>query len=310
MMLPQLFAAETPNLTEYITHHITFLTNRQPAGLIDFSVVNYDSVFFSIALALVFFSCVLHAAARRCTTGVPGKFQGTIELILEKIGEQVKDTFQGTSRLIAPLALTIFCWVFLFNFMDLLPVDLLPDVAGSVGLAHLKDVPSTDLNIVFGLSLTVFALIIFYSIRMKGLGGFIAEFTLHPFSNRNVFVQALFVPVNLLLESVMFFARPISLALRLYGNLYAGEMVFVLIALLTLTGGYHALGSVGGWALVILQFILGLGWTDLRSDHRAAAGVHLHDADRRLSLAGVRASLIIDQVEPAIVESYVSFGGS
>jgi F-type H+-transporting ATPase subunit a len=173
----------------------------------------------------------------------------------------VKDTFQGTSRLIAPLALTIFCWVFLFNFMDLIPVDLLPDVAHSVGLAHLKDVPSTDLNIVFGLSLTVFALIIIYSIRMKGLGGFIAEFTLHPFSNKNLLLQALFVPVNLLLESVMFFARPISLALRLYGNLYAGEMVFVLIALLTLTSGYHALASVGGWSLVILQFLLGLLWT-------------------------------------------------
>lgn len=260
MMLPQLYAAETPNLTEYIVHHITFLTNRQPAGLIDFSVVNFDSVFFSIALAVIF-ATVFFFAARRATDGVPGMFQCTIELILEKIGEQVRDTFQGTSRLIAPLALTIFCWVFLFNFMDLLPVDLLPDVAHSVGLAHLKDVPSTDLNIVFGLSLTVFVLIIFYSIRMKGLGGFIAEFTLHPFSNKNWLVQALFVPVNLLLESVMFFARPISLALRLYGNLYAGEMVFVLIALLTLTGGYHALASVGGWSLVVLQFILGLGWT-------------------------------------------------
>jgi F-type H+-transporting ATPase subunit a len=260
MMLPQLFAAETPNLTEYITHHITFLTNRQPTGLVDFSVVNYDSVFFSIALALLFF-VAFFLAARRCTSGVPGKFQSGVEIILELINSQVRDTFQGTSRLIAPLALTIFCWVFLFNFMDLLPVDLLPDVAGSVGLAHLKDVPSTDLNIVFGLSLTVFALIIFYSIRMKGLGGFIAEFTLHPFSNSNVFVQALFVPVNLLLESVMFFARPISLALRLYGNLYAGEMVFVLIALLTLTSGYHALGSIGGWALILLQFVLGLGWT-------------------------------------------------
>jgi F-type H+-transporting ATPase subunit a len=260
MMLPQLFAAETPNLTEYITHHITFLTNRQPVGLIDFAVVNYDSVFFSIALAIVFLA-TFSLAAQRCSIGVPGRFQCAIEMILEGVNSQVRDTFQGTSRLIAPLALTIFCWVFLFNFMDLLPVDLLPGAASSLGLAHLKDVPSTDLNIVFGLSLTVFVLIIYYSIRMKGLGGFIAEFTLHPFSNDNVLVQALFVPVNLLLESVMFFARPISLALRLYGNLYAGEMVFVLIALLTLTGGYHALGSVSGWALVILQFVLGLAWT-------------------------------------------------
>ncbi len=260
MQLPSLLAAETPNLTEYIVHHITFLTNKQPVGLIDFSVVNFDSVFFSIALALLFFG-VFFVAARRCVTGVPGKFQCTIEMLLEQVNQQVRDTFQGTSRLIAPLALTIFCWVFLFNFMDLLPVDLLPGAASGLGLAHLKDVPSTDLNIVFGLSLTVFALIIFYSIRMKGLGGFIAEFTLHPFASKNVLVQALFVPINLLLESVMFFARPISLALRLYGNLYAGEMVFVLIALLTLTSGYHALTSAVGWALIIGQFILGLAWT-------------------------------------------------
>ena len=259
-MLPTLLASDAPNLTEYITHHITFLTNTRPVGLIDFQVVNFDSVFFSVALAVVF-AGVFYVAARRATTGVPGKFQTVIELILGLVDSQVKDTFQGTSKLIAPLALTIFCWVFLFNFMDLIPVDLLPDVAHSIGLSHLKDVPSTDLNIVFGLSLTVFALIIFYSIRMKGLGGFIAEFTLHPFASSNPFVQALFVPVNLLLESVMFFARPISLALRLYGNLYAGEMVFVLIALLTLTSGYHALTSVSGWALIVLQFILGLAWT-------------------------------------------------
>ena len=260
MMLPALFAADTPNLTEYITHHITFLTNERPVGLIDFSVVNFDSVFFSVVLAILFFG-VFFIAARRATIGVPGRFQCAIEMILELVDKQVRDTFQGTSKLIAPLALTIFCWVFLFNFMDLIPVDLLPDVAHSVGLAHLKDVPSTDLNIVFGLSLTVFALIIYYSIAMKGIGGFIAEFTLHPFASKNVLVQVLFVPVNLLLESVMFFARPISLALRLYGNLYAGEMVFVLIALLTLTSGYHALTSLSGWGLVILQFLLGLGWT-------------------------------------------------
>jgi F-type H+-transporting ATPase subunit a len=213
-----------------------------------------------VALALVFFG-VFFFAARRATSGVPGKFQCVIEMLLEQVDTQVRDTFQGTSKLIAPLALTIFCWVFLFNFMDLVPVDLLPNVAHGVGLGHLKDVPSTDLNIVFGLSLTVFVLIIYYSIRMKGFGGFIAEFTLHPFSSKNLLIQVLFIPINLLLESVMFFARPISLALRLYGNLYAGEMVFVLIALLTLTSGYHALASVGGWVWIVVQFVLGLLWT-------------------------------------------------
>ena len=260
IMLPSLSAAAGPSLTEYITHHITFLTNRVPVGLVDFQVLNIDSVFFSVALG-VLFAAVFFFAARRATSGVPGKFQTAIEIVLEFVDSQVKDTFHGTSKLIAPLALTIFCWVFLFNFMDLVPVDLLPDVAHSVGLSHLKDVPSTDLNVVFGLSLTVFALIIFYSIRMKGLGGFIAEFTLHPFSSKNIFVQALLVPANLILESVMFLARPISLALRLYGNLYAGEMVFVLIALLTLTSGFHALTSASGWFFIVLQFILGCAWT-------------------------------------------------
>ncbi len=259
-MLPTLFAADPPSLSEYIVHHITFLTNGTPVGLLDFHVLNIDSVFFSVALALVF-AGLFFRAARRATSGVPGKFQTAMEMILEFVDSQVKDTFHGKSRLIAPLALTIFCWVFLFNFMDVVPVDLLPDVARSVGLAHLKDVPSTDLNVVFGLSLTVFVLIIFYSIRMKGLGGFIAEFTLHPFSSNNLFVQALLVPANLILELVMFIARPISLALRLYGNLYAGEMVFVLIALLTLSSGFHALTSLTGWFAIIGQFALGLVWT-------------------------------------------------
>lgn len=259
-MLATLLAADPPNLSEYITHHITFLTNKVPVGLLDFQVVNIDSVFFSVTLAMLF-AAVFFIAARRATSGVPGKFQTSIEVILEFVDSQVKDTFHGDSMLIAPLALTIFCWVFLFNFMDLVPVDLLPDVAHSLGLAHLKVVPSTDLNVVFGLSLTVFVLIVFYSIRMKGIGGFVAEFTLHPFSSDNLFLQALLVPANLILESVMFLARPISLALRLYGNLYAGEMVFVLIALLTLGGGFHALTSVTGWFRILLQFLLGLAWT-------------------------------------------------
>jgi F-type H+-transporting ATPase subunit a len=172
----------------------------------------------------------------------------------------VQDTFHGTSKLIAPLALTIFCWVFLFNAMDLLPVDLLPAVAHGAGLAHLKVVPSTDLNVTFAMSLTVFILIIFYSIKMKGLGGFIGELTLQPFTSKNILVQALLVPINLLLESVTLFARPVSLALRLFGNLYAGEMIFLLLALLTLSSGFGALTSVGGWLGIIGQLVLGLLW--------------------------------------------------
>jgi F-type H+-transporting ATPase subunit a len=252
-------AENTPNAGEYILHHTTFLSNKTPHGIVDFSVINLDSVFFAVLLAVAFAGS-FYLAARKATAGVPGKFQNFVELVVEFVDNQVKDSFHGTSRLIAPLALTIFCWVFLFNALDLLPVDLLPTLARGVGVEHLKVVPSTDLNVTFGMSLTVFILIIFYSIRMKGLGGFIGELTLQPFSSKNVAVQALLVPINLLLESVTLFARPISLALRLFGNMYAGEMVFLLLALLTLSSGFGGLTTVGGWLGLIAQAVLGLAW--------------------------------------------------
>src|SRR5437660_8263133 len=253
-------AENAPSATEYILHHLTFLSNKAPQGIVDFSVINYDTVFFSVLLAVVFGGS-FYLAARTATAGVPGKFQNFVEMLVEFVDNQVRDSFHGTSKLIAPLALTIFCWVFLFNFMDLVPVDLLPAVARGVGFEHVKVVPSTDLNATFALSLTVFILIIFYSLKMKGVVGFISELTLQPFSAKNVFMQALLVPVNFILESVTFLARPISLSLRLYGNLYAGEMIFLLIAVLTLSHGLHALTSVGGWFGIIGQFILGFIWT-------------------------------------------------
>jgi F-type H+-transporting ATPase subunit a len=253
-------AERAPGATEYILHHQTFLSNKAPHGIVDFSVINYDTVFFSVLLALVFFG-LFWWVARKATTGVPGLTQNIIEWIVEKADEQVRDSFHGTSRLIAPLALTIFCWVWLFNFMDLVPVDLLPLAARGAGVEHLKVVPSTDLNATFAMSLTVFALIIFYSLKMKGVVGFISELTLQPFRTKNVLVQALLVPVNFVLESVTFLARPISLALRLYGNLYAGEMIFLLIAVLTLSSGLHALTSIGGWLGILGQLILGVIWT-------------------------------------------------
>ncbi|TLZ42059.1 MAG: F0F1 ATP synthase subunit A [Gammaproteobacteria bacterium] len=252
-------AQQAPGATQYILHHQAFLSNKAPHGIIDFSVINYDTVFFSVLLALVFFG-LFRWVASRATTGVPGLTQNIIEWIVEKVDEQVRDTFHGSSRLIAPLALTIFCWVFLFNFMDLVPVDLLPAAARGAGFEHLKVVPSTDLNATFGLSLTVFILIIFYSLKMKGFVGFISELTLQPFSARNVLVQALLVPVNFILESVTFLARPVSLSLRLYGNLYAGEMIFLLLAALTLSHGLGSLATVGGWLGIIGQFVLGLAW--------------------------------------------------
>jgi F-type H+-transporting ATPase subunit a len=259
-LITKMAAESEGGATDYILHHQTFLHNKPPHGIVDFSVINYDTVFFSVLLAAVFFG-VFWLVARKATSGVPGRLQNFVEMIVSVVDAQVRDTFHGTSRLIAPLALTIFCWVWLFNFMDLVPVDLLPWVGRAVGVEHLKVVPSTDLNATFALSLTVFALIIFYSLKMKGVVGFVSELTLQPFRAKNVLVQALLVPVNFILESVTFLARPVSLSLRLYGNLYAGEMIFLLIAVLTLSHGLGSLATFGGWLGLVGEFILGLIWT-------------------------------------------------
>jgi F-type H+-transporting ATPase subunit a len=255
-----LVAEQGGGATEYILHHQHFLSNKTPHGIVDFSVINYDTVFFSVLLALVFF-LLFWLVARKATSGVPGVTQSLIEWIVEKTDEQVRDTFHGTNQLIAPLALTLFCWIFLFNFMDLVPVDLLPWAARGVGVEHLKVVPSTDLNATFAMSLTVFILIIFYSLKMKGVVGFVSELTLQPFRVKNVFLQIPLSLVNFILESVTFLARPVSLSLRLYGNLYAGEMIFLLIAVLTLSRGVDALMSVGGLLGILGQFILDTIWT-------------------------------------------------
>ncbi|HEY2677447.1 MAG TPA: F0F1 ATP synthase subunit A [Steroidobacteraceae bacterium] len=251
-------AEQPPTANEYILHHLTFLSNKEPKGIADFSVINWDTMFFSVTLALLFAGS-FYFAARTATSGVPGKFQNFVELLVEFVDQQVKDTFHGTNKLLAPLALTIFCWVFLFNAMDILPVDLLPWAARFVGVEHLKVVPSTDLNVTFALALSVFVLIIYYSIKVKGLGGFVAEFTMQPFVAKNPILKVLLIPVNLLLEIVPFLARPISLSLRLYGNLFAGEMIFLLLATLSLHG-IAQLSSVSGWVFIVFQVLLALAW--------------------------------------------------
>jgi F-type H+-transporting ATPase subunit a len=252
-------AAEEPTTAnEYILHHLTFLSNKEPKGIVDFSVIHWDTVFFSVALALLFGGS-FYLAARTAKAGAPRGFQSFVELLVEFVDTQVKDSFHGTNKLLAPLALTIFCWVLLFNAMDILPVDLLPWAAHGVGIEHLKVVPTTDLNTTFAMALTVFVLIIYYSIKVKGLGGFVSELTMQPFVSKNIVVKVLLIPVNLLLEIVPFLARPISLSLRLYGNLFAGEMIFLLLAALTLHG-VQQLSGAGGWALLVVQFILAFVW--------------------------------------------------
>jgi F-type H+-transporting ATPase subunit a len=252
-------AAEQPTTAnEYILHHLTFLSNKKQMGVVDFSVIHLDTVFFSVALA-VLFGGAFYFAARTATSGVPGKFQNFVELLVDKVNEQVSDSFHGTNKLLAPLALTIFCWVLLFNIMDILPVDLLPAIAHGAGIEHLKVVPSTDLNATFAMALTVFVLIIYYNIKVKGIGGFLGELTLQPFTAKNPLLKVLLVPVNLILEIVPLLARPISLSLRLYGNLFAGEMIFLLLATLSLHG-IAQLSSVSGWLFIVMQFLLALLW--------------------------------------------------
>ena len=248
-------AAEEHTLTssEYIQHHLTNMTyGKMPDGSwklaetaeeakeMGFTAIHLDSMGWSIGLGIVF--CLLFwMVAKAANAGIPSKFQAAIEMIIEFVDSSVRDTFHGKSRLIAPLALTIFVWIFLMNTMDLIPVDFIPYTAQLIGAhvfgmdphhVYFKIVPTTDPNVTLGMALSVFALTIFYSIREKGLVGFGAEFALNPFNPSNPFLKALLIPVNILLELVTFIARPISLALRLFGNMYAGELIFILIALL------------------------------------------------------------------------------
>ncbi len=245
-------------------------------------------------LALIFGGFFIFAA-RRATSGTPGRLQNYRGAGGVFVDDQVRSIYQGHSKLIAPLALTIFGWVLLFNVMDVLPIDLLPGAAGAAGLSHLRVVPSIDLNVVFALSLTVFLLIIFYSIRMKGLGGFLGELSMHPFppsgKQANILLRILCIPLNLVMELPAFFARPLSLALRLYGNMYAGEMVFVLIALLTL---YFRLRRPRFTRRLAEHRRFGGHWSAVdrvRPVHRRPAGLHFHDAHGDLPDAGIRASL-------------------
>jgi F-type H+-transporting ATPase subunit a len=230
--------------SEYIVHHLGNLQHGQ-----GFWTLNVDSIFFSVLLG-VLFTGSFWLAARKATAGMPGKFQSFVETMVDFVDTQVRDSFQGKSKLIAPLALTIFCWILLFNIMDIVPVDLLPLMGKQAGLEHLKVVPSTDLNITLGMSISVFLIVMFYSFKIKGFGGFTWELLTHPFGKW-------MMPFNLLLNLIEHLARPVSLGLRLYGNLYAGEMIFLLLAVL---GGSFAINSFAGVGGAIGQLVLGVVW--------------------------------------------------
>ena len=257
----------------YIQHHLQNLTfgqlpnsdwgfahTAQEAKEMGFWAFHVDTLGWSVFLGLIFI-LLFRMAAKRATSGQPGALQNFVEVMVEFVDGSVKDTFHGRNALIAPLALTIFVWIFLMNLMDLVPVDFLPVLAAKItGNEHLffRVVPTTDPNATLGLALSVFALIVFYSIKVKGIGGFLGELTLHPFSSSNIVVQILLIPVNFLLEFVTLIAKPISLALRLFGNMYAGELIFILIAVMFGSGLFllSTLGVALNWAWAVFHILI------------------------------------------------------
>ena len=267
-------SAEAHSSTEYIKHHLQNLTFGQlPAGYergdgevlqqstwtlahtaqeakdMGFMAINVDTMGFSIILGALFLF-FFRMAAKTAVTGVPGGLQNFVEWVVEFVDSSVKGSFTARNPMVAPLALTIFIWIFLMNLMDLLPIDWLPGLAGALGLPFMKVVASTDPNATFGMSLTVFALVLYYSVKMKGVGGFVGELTLQPFGKWGM-------PANLLLEGVNLIAKPVSLALRLFGNMYAGEMIFILIAIMFSGGAVLALtGGVLQWAWAVFHILI------------------------------------------------------
>jgi F-type H+-transporting ATPase subunit a len=257
-----------PTAGEYIIHHLTHLRNKEmPAGSpVDFSVVAWDSMFFAITLGLL--GCfILWLAARKATSGVPGRFQAAVEILVEMVDSQAKGIVHNahSRKLVAPLALTVFVWIFLMNAMDLLPVDLLPwiweHVVGATGgdphKAYLRVVPTADLSVTMGLSVSVLLVCLIYNVKIKGIGGWAHELVTAPFgTSKNPFWALLLGIVNLAMQLVEFVAKTVSHGMRLFGNMYAGELIFLLIALL---GGAWSL-SATGIGLALMHIVLGSVW--------------------------------------------------
>ena len=250
-------AGQAPTSGEYVQHHLVHLQNKTQVGPVDFSVVNFDSIFFSTTLGLLTV-LVLWLAARKASAGVPGRFQAAVEVLVEMVENQAKGIVHNahSRKLVAPLALTVFIWIFLMNFMDLLPVDLIPQiwhVAGpAMGLPdYMRVVPTADLSITMGLSVGVLLVCLFYNVKIKGLGGWIHELFTAPFGSHFVLW-----PVNFAMQLIEFVAKTVSHGMRLFGNLYAGELIFILIALM---GGAWSL-SATGIGLAIGHIIAGSVW--------------------------------------------------
>ena len=246
----------------YIKHHLTNLTfgNHPENGWsfahgaveakeMGFWAIHVDTMFWSIFVGAIFLF-YFRKVAKNVEAGVPGGMQNFVEWIVDFIDDNVRGSFTGKNDIVAPLALTLFCWIFLMNLMDLVPVDLIPYIAEHVlHIPYMKVVPTTDPNATFALALGVFVLVLYYSIKIKGVGGFSAELTMQPFESKNPILKLAFIPVNFILEFVSLVAKPISHSLRLFGNMYAGEMIFILIAIMFSGGIALALAGAG------LQFV-------------------------------------------------------
>lgn len=249
-----------PTAGEYIVHHLTHLQNKSMAGVIDFSVYNIDSIFWSVLLGVVA-SFFLWRAARGATAHAPGRFQAAVEILVEMVDSQAKGIIHSAEsrKLVAPLALTVFVWIFLMNAMDLFPVDLFPKIweiiyganGGDAHHAYMRVVPSADLSTTLGLSTSVLLVCVFYNIKIKGIGGWVHELFCAPFG-----AHPLLWPVNFIMQMIEFAAKTVSHGMRLFGNMYAGELVFMLIALM----GGAAAATLPGILLPIGHIIAGSIW--------------------------------------------------
>jgi F-type H+-transporting ATPase subunit a len=237
---------------EYIVHHLQHLQNHKQTAVVDFTVFNLDSIFWSVLLG-VLGSFLLWRAAKKATSGVPGRFQAAVEMLVEVVDSQAKGiVHNATSRkLVAPLALTVFVWIFLMNAMDLFPVDLFPVITEAMGIPYQRVVPTADLSVTMGLSLSVLLICLIYNVKIKGFGGWVHELFSAPFGDKFYLY-----PINFAMQLIEFVAKTVSHGMRLFGNMYAGELIFMLIALL---GGAFTL-SATGLALAALHVVAGTAW--------------------------------------------------